>query len=148
MAIGVYHAPREGFAAPTVGDDIITLVAGANEFANLIEAMVAGEGTTSTAMRSRVQQSSAGTTGGGAITPSGSKQGFAASGISAFTTWATQPTAGAVLLPMPFNLNGGGFYWHSGPEDEEKSFVNANLSLEHGLGSGNMSALLSWREQF
>jgi len=148
MAIGVYHAPREGFSAPTVGDDIITLVAGASEFANLIEVMVGGEGTTSTAMRSRVQRSSSGTTGGGAITPSGAKQGFAASGIDAFTTWSSQPTAGAVLIPMPFNLNGGGFYWHAGPEDEAKSFVNGNMSLEHGLGAGSMTALLSWREQF
>ncbi len=148
MSIGVYHAPREGFAAPAVGDDIITLVAAANEFANLIEVMVGGEGTTSTAMRTRLQQSSGGTTGGGPITPSGAKQGFVASGISAFTTWATQPTSGAVLLPLPFNLNGGGMFWKSGPEDEAKSFVNGNMSLEHGLGAGNISALLSWREQF
>jgi hypothetical protein len=149
MAIGVYKAVRENITAPTVGDDIMTLVAAANQSADVVEASIGGLGTTSVAMSARLQLSTGGVTGGGALTPTGSKQGFAAAGIVANTTWGTQPSAsGGVLLPMPFNLNGGGFYWHSGPRDEEMTFFNRNFSYEHGLGAGNISALLTWREMF
>lgn len=101
---------------PTGGQDIITVVTASGRRARLIDVQVVGAGSSSAAQRLLAGRSTAGTTGGGAITPSKAEhteQPAAASTVN--TTWSVQPTLETNAHVVGWNALGGINKWQTQP---------------------------------
>ena len=84
---------------PNTANDLITLVSAANRRLKLKAVSIFSHGTTASANQVVVSRSTAGTTGGGALTPQAVHADNPAASTVANTTWAVQPalTAGSAL---------------------------------------------------
>jgi hypothetical protein len=120
-------------------NDILTLISAANRRVKILEVIVAGQGTASAAGEIRLQRSTGGTTGGGAVTPEkGIDADIPAASTTVNTTWAAQPTlSGTPYKRLPANANGGVFRWVAIPNKEELEFRNGDqVSIRPSIGTG------------
>lgn len=93
---------------PTGGQDALSLISGANRRIRLISLKVNGRGSTSAAQQFIVSRATAGTTPGGAITPSkGEHSEQPAANFTTATTWAAQPTPETNGEVLGWNALGG-----------------------------------------
>lgn len=97
---------------PTAGQDVLTIQPAASRRVRFRYANVMGNGSSSAAQALQLGRSTAGATGGGAITPdkySHSEQVAAAAVVN--TTWTVQPTLGTNTHVLGFNALGGNQSW-------------------------------------
>ena len=121
---------------PTAGNDILTYVSAANRRARLVEVIVAGLGSTSTAQQVQVGRSTGGTTGGGAITPDKfdhTEQPAAVGTVN--TTWSVQPTIGTNTHTLGYNSLGGAIVWKAPGGRAYEARNGENISVR-ALASG------------
>lgn len=150
--MSVYSATVANAAIANFTNDIMTLVPAANRRVQLIEVMVAGMGTASAAGQINVYNvTTAGVTGGGAITPVKFDFYAPASASTVNTTWATQPVVGAVpQIQLPVNANGGIFRWVARPGEEIYAIgglsANMEISIRASVGSGTYTTTITWAE--
>jgi hypothetical protein len=125
--------------SPKVANDLLTIIAPANKSIRILHITAWGEATSSTAMRTVIQRSTGGTTGGGAATPEKLNTSDPAAGLTAYTTWSAQPTlSGSPLFNRSWNAFGGGFDLPL--EDKPIHLVNSEqLSIRNTVGTGLMS---------
>lgn len=123
---------------PTVGNDLMTIIAPANKIIRLKRIRASGEATASTVMRTIIQRSTGGVTGGGALTPEKANTSDPAASTVVDTTWATQPTlSGAPHYNEGWNAFGGGFDLTL--DGREIYLVNSEqLSIRADTGTGVM----------
>jgi len=133
-----YTVSRKG-VTPTVGNDLMTIIAPANKMIRIKRIRVTGEATASTAMRTVIQRSTGGTTPGGALTPEKTTTSDPAASTVVDTTWATQPTlSGSPLYNEGWNAFGGGFDLTL--DGRELYLVNSEqVSIRADAGTGVMS---------
>lgn len=110
--MGHYLVSRSSYT-PTVGNDILTVIAAAGRPVVLRKIGLVGLGTVFEVQGVRATRSTGGTTGGGALTPSKRHTDQAAFAGTVYTTWAAQPTLvsddGGVR--MGFRADGGVNWW-------------------------------------
>lgn len=130
-----YVVKRENIT-PTAGQDILTIITPSSRRARVVQVTIGGLGSTSAAQQALIGRSTAGTTGGGAITPDKfdhSEQPAAASVVD--TTWSVQPTIGTNTTALGWNALGGAIVWNA-PKGTGYEARNAeNISLR-ALASG------------
>jgi len=101
---------------PTAAQDFFTIISNATRSFAILELDAEGAGTASAYTETGVYRvTSAGTTGGGAITPVPVNPALAAFGGTVDTTWTTQPTVGSLIHTMPINSNGQRYFWRAMP---------------------------------
>lgn len=133
-------------------NDIATLVPAASRRVWVTEIMVAGMGTSSAASQINANRvTTAGATGGGAITASPWDAFSAASASSLFTTWTTQPVVSASLVSLAVNANGGIYRWVARPGQELNAIgsqaTNMQISFRASVnGGGNYTIEVTWIE--
>lgn len=134
----VYTVTRKG-VTPTVGSDLMTLIAPANKMLRIKRIRASGEATASTVMRTIIQRSTGGTTPGGALTPEKANTSDPAASTVIDTTWAAQPTlSGAAHYNEGWNAFGGGFDLTL--DGREIYLVNSEqLSIRADAGAGVMN---------
>lgn len=88
-------------------NDSITIIAAATRPLLIASVKIGGMGTASAANEIKLARSTAGTTGGGALTPAPLNPSHAAAACTVYTTWSAQPTLGVVLSRLNVNANGG-----------------------------------------
>lgn len=124
---------------PNVSNDLMTFVLASNHPCYVKRIRCTGEATAATAMRTLIERSTGGTTGGGSITPEKTNTGDAAANTTIYTTWSAQPTlSGRPLYNESWNAFGGGFdltldgreIWLVGTDQ---------LSIRNTVGTGLMS---------
>lgn len=109
--MGRYVVSRDN-VTPTGGQDVLTLISPANRRLRVAEISVVGRGSTSAAQQLIASRSTAGTTPGGAITPS--KADYTDQPAATFTTattWAAQPTPETNGEIIGWNALGGPNRW-------------------------------------
>jgi hypothetical protein len=118
--VSIYSATVSNTSISSTANDIMTIVPAASTIIQIVEFTVAGCGTASSAAQINIYNiTTAGTTGGGAITPSKFNPAYApASGSTVSTTWSTQPTVGVIIVPLAVNGNGGIYRWVARPGEE------------------------------
>lgn len=133
-----YTVSRKG-VTPTVGNDLMTIIAPANKMIRVKRIRATGEATASTAMRTIIQRSTGGVTPGGALTPEKTNTSDPAASSTINTTWGTQPTlSGSPLYNEGWNAFGGGFDLTL--DGRELYLVNSEqLSIRADVGTGAMS---------
>ncbi len=141
----LYTVRREG-VSPTLNQDIMTIIAPANKMIRIKRIRVSGEDTTSTAIRTVIQRSTGGITGGGAITPEKANSSDPAASMTINTTWATQPTlSGGAHYAESWNSFGGGFDLTL--DGRELYLVNSEqLSIRNTVGAPKMSIAVEIEE--
>jgi hypothetical protein len=110
-----YTILRDNFT-PTAAQDGFTIVTASGRRSRLVELNVTGQGSSSAAQRVIAARSTAGTTGGGAITPNKAEhtdQPAAASTVN--TTWSVQPTLDTNGVVLGYNALGGANRWTTQP---------------------------------
>jgi hypothetical protein len=128
---------------PTVGNDLITVLATAAVIFQVIDVLIGGMGTASAAQSVNVQRTTAGTTPT-SQTPSPTNPNSPAATVTASTGWSVQPTAGVILLSLPVNANGGVVRWLAAPGEEILTLVSTNISLRQGVGTVAENANIVW----
>ena len=105
-----YTVKRIGIT-PTVGNDIMNIVAPANKAIRIKRIRASGEATVSTVMRTEIKRSTGGAAPSGALTPGKMNGSDPAAAASIYTAWATQPTpeTGDGGYVEGWNAFGGGF---------------------------------------
>ena len=131
---------------PTVGNDLLTIIAPANKMIRSKRIRASGEATASTVMRTILQRSTGGATGGGALTPEKANTSDPAAGATVNTTWGTQPTlSGSPLYNEGWNAFGGGFDLTL--DGREIYLVNSEqLSIRADAGAGVMDLEVEFEE--
>lgn len=121
---------------PNTANDLMTIIASANKAVRIKRIRVSGEATASTVMRTVIQRSTGGTTGGGALTPRPLSTTDPAAGSTVNTTWATQPTlSNDPIYNEGWNAFGGGFDLTL--DGREIYLVNSEqLSIRNTVGTG------------
>lgn len=118
----IYNIIRSNVALST-SNDFFTVISGANRSYLVLEIDAEGDGNTSSYNEFGIYRvATAGTTGGGAITPvpvdapnlTGTTPAIAFSGV-VDTTWSTQPTVGNLVHNVPLNANGQRYFWRANP---------------------------------
>ena len=95
---------------PSAANDLVTIIASSGFPVRIKRIRCTGEASSSTVMRTVIQRSTGGTTGGGAVTPDKCNTSDGAANTVANTTWATQPTlSGTPHYNESWNAQGGGF---------------------------------------
>ena len=132
---------------PNTANDLVTLISGANLPVRLKRIRCSGEATASTVMRTIVQRSTGGTTGGGALTPEKTSTADSASGTVVNTTWSAQPTlSGSPIYNESWNAYGGGFdLTLDGREIELRG--TEQISIRNIVGTGTLSVDVEFEEQ-
>jgi hypothetical protein len=135
-----YTLSRSNVANST-SNDLLTLISASARKLRLLEILVVGMGTTSTALEVAVFRSTGGTTGGGALTPAKLDTDTANQAFTNFTTWSVQPTlSGDPVIPrQAFNANGGIMRFVCSPRDEVLIRNGEQFSVRGVLGAGNLS---------
>ncbi len=137
--------------ALSTSNDIMTFTPAANRRIQIIEVSVGGMGTASAANELGVfDVTTAGVTGGGALTPTKLDR-FAPSAASTVnTTWTTQPVVGGEILGLPVNANGGIYRWVARPGEEinvtGSATTNFQLSLRSKVGTSNVTVTVVFTE--
>jgi len=133
-----YTVSRKG-VTPTVGNDLMTIIAPANKMIRIKRIRASAEATASTIMRTIMQRSTGGTTPGGALTPEKASTSDPAASTVINTTWATQPTlSGSPHYNEGWNAFGGGFDLTL--DGREIYLVNSEqLSIRQEVGGGVMN---------
>lgn len=109
--MGRYTVTRDNFT-PTGGQDALTIISPSSRRLRIVEVSVAGRGTTSAAQQFIASRSTAGTTPGGAITPSkGDSTDQPAAAFTTATTWSVQPTPETNGEVIGWNALGGQNRW-------------------------------------
>jgi hypothetical protein len=120
--------------------DIMTIIPPASRRVQLIEVSISGMGTSSAANEVGIYRSTAGTTGGGAITAAKMSTDAPAAGSTVDTTWSVQPTLGTKVLALGCNSNGGIYRWVARPGEEIETRGGVDqISIRAAVGSGNVS---------
>jgi hypothetical protein len=140
--------------ALTAGNDVITLVPASSRRIWVTEFSMQGMGTSSAASEvDLLYITTAGVTGGGALTPS--KDVYApASASTVNTTWGTQPVVGTEPVcgaALCANANGGIYRWTARPGQEANCIGGIANGLGFSLrtrvaGGGNYTVSLTWQE--
>lgn len=141
----LYTYTRLG-VTPNTTDDLMTIIAPANKMVRIRRVQVWGEATTSTVMRTRIQRSTGGTTGGGAITAEKANTSDPAASAVVNTTWATQPSlSGNPQYTLAWNAFGGGVDLVL--DGRELYLVNSEqLSIRQAAGTGVLSLTVELEE--
>lgn len=120
---------------PTASQDFFTIISNATRSFAILELDAEGGGTASAYTETGVYRvGTAGTTGGGAITPAPVNPAQAAFGGVVNTTWSVQPTIGALIHTMPINSNGQRYFWRAMP-----NLSNAIWSPGGAVAAGTVS---------
>lgn len=99
---------------PTAGNDALTIISAANRRCRIVQVTVAGRGTTSAAQGLELSRGTAGTTPGGAITPSKAEHTDQPSAsFTTATTWAAQPTPDTNKISLGHNALGGAIVYNA-----------------------------------
>lgn len=140
-----YTVSRKG-VTPTVGNDLMTIIAPANKMIRIKRIRASGEAAASTVMRTIIQRSTGGTTPGGALIPEKANTSDPAASTVINTTWATQPTlSGNPLYSEGWNAFGGGFDLTL--DGRELYLVNAEqVSIRADVGVGPMNLDVEFEE--
>jgi len=141
----VYTVSRKN-VTPTVGNDLMTIVAPATSVIRIKRIRASGEAAASTVMRTIIQRSTGGATGGGALTPEKANTSDPAASSTVNTTWGTQPTlSGSPLYNEGWNAFGGGFDLTL--DGREIYLVNSEqLSIRADAGTGVMDVEVEFEE--
>lgn len=149
----LYNIIRANTALPASTNDFMTIISGATRSFLIVEIDAEGDGNTSTYNEFGIYRvTTAGTTGGGAITPvpvdspnmTGTTPAIAFSG-TVDTTWTTQPTVGSLIHNVPINANGQRYFWRANPNLSNAIVVpggnNAagTVSVRPSTGTSNIS---------
>ncbi len=131
---------------PTVGNDLLTIIAPANKAIRIKRIRASGEATASTAMRTLIQRSTGGS-GSVPLTPEKMSTTDSAAGSTIVQAWiTTQPTpSGNALYSEGWNAFGGGFDLTL--DGREIYLVNAEqLSIRADAGVGLMDLDVEFEE--
>lgn len=131
---------------PTVGNDLLTIIAPANKAIRIKRIRASGEALASTAMRTLIQRSTGGS-GSIPLTPEKTSTTDPAAGSTIVQVWlTTQPTpSGNPLYSEGWNAFGGGFDLTL--DGREIYLVNAEqLSIRADLGTGLMDLDVEFEE--
>jgi hypothetical protein len=109
--MGTRYIVKRRAVTPVAGEDLITVVSPANRAIELVEFSVGGRHTASSPQVLECGTSTAGTTGGGAITPTKEDADSEAADSTVNTTWVAQPTMDTNPLGASFNSLGGAYRW-------------------------------------
>lgn len=94
-----------------------TISSPASRRIRVVEAIVAGQGSSSAAQGLVMSRSATGTTPTNTVTPTPHPHAeVPAATFTANRTWATAPAGSANGIVMPFNALGGGFRWAATPQ--------------------------------
>ena len=140
-----YTVSRTGVTA-VVTNDLMTIIAGTGLPVKIKRIRASGEDTSSTAMRTVVQRSTGGTTGGGALTPEKTNTSDAAAGTIVYTTWSVQPTlSGSPLYVEGWNSFAGGFDLTL---DGREIYLRSaeQLSIRNTVGTGTVDIEVEFEE--
>jgi hypothetical protein len=109
--MSVYTATVSNATLSSTTNDILTIVPASGRIIQLIEFSLMGMGSASSPCQVNLYNiTTAGVTGGGAITPTPVNPGYAPAATAVVdTTWGTQPVVGSIILPLGVNANGGIF---------------------------------------
>lgn len=120
---------------PVAAQDFMTIISNATRSFAIIELDAEGAGTASAYTEMGIYRvSTAGTTGGGALVPTPVNPAQPAFGGVVDTTWAAQPTVGALIHTMPVNSNGQRYFWRAMP-----NLSNAIWSPGGAVAAGTIS---------
>lgn len=150
--MSMYSATVSNASVSSTTNDIMTLVPLSNRRVQLIEFTVAGVGTASSAAQINAYQvTTAGVTGGGAITANKFDFYAPTQASSVFTTWTTQPVVGSIIIPLACNANGGIYRWVARPGEEIYAIgglaTNMQISIRASLApSTNFTVSIVWME--
>lgn len=110
-----YWVKRENYT-PTAAQDALTVISAAGRRLRILQVLAGGVGVSSAPQGIAMSRSAAGTTPGGAITPSKAEHtDQPASTFTTATTWAVQPTPETNGMDVSFNALGGMGPWTAGP---------------------------------
>jgi len=155
----IYNVQRQNIALSTTAD-FMTIISGATRSFLILEIDAEGDGTSSLYNEFGIYRvGTAGSTGGGAITPvaidspnmTGTTPAIALSGV-VDTTWTTQPTLGSLIHQCPINNNGQRYFWRANPNLSNAIVcpggANAagTISVRSITGTGNTSIRLQIAE--
>lgn len=108
-----YNVARSN-VLPVTGQDFLTIISNATRSFGITELDFEGAGNTSNYTEMGVYRvSAAGTTPGGAVTPTPVNPAQPAFGGSTATTYAAQPTIAALIHNIPVNSNGQRYFWRA-----------------------------------
>jgi hypothetical protein len=138
-----YTVSRTG-VTPTPANDVMTIIAPAGGAVKVKRIRASGEDGSSTPMRTVIQRSTGGTTGGGPLTPEKDNVSDAAAGTVVNTTWSAQPAlSGSPLYVEGWNTFGGGFDLTL--DGREIWLLNSQqLSIRNTVGTGTSE----WEVEF
>jgi len=120
---------------PTASQDFFTIISNSTRSFGILELDAEGAGTSSAYTETGVYRvTTAGNTGGGAITPVPVNPASSAAGFTVDTTWTTQPTVGSLIQTMPINSNGQRYFWRAMP-----NLSNAIWSPGGAVAAGTVS---------
>jgi hypothetical protein len=124
---------------PTITNDLMTIISPSGKTVRVKRIRASGEATSSTAMRTVIQRSTGGTTGGGAITPDKQSNTDPSASTIVDTTWSAQPTLSSIPhYNESWNAFGGGFDLTL--DGREIYLSNGDqLSIRNTIGTGLMS---------
>jgi hypothetical protein len=106
-------------AALSTTNDTMSLIPASSRIDWIIEVSVGGMGTSSVANEVDVfNQTTAGTTGSGAVTAQKFSPDSNAVGSVVDSAWTTQPVVGQPFIALPVNSNGGIYRWVARPGEE------------------------------
>jgi hypothetical protein len=138
-----YTVARDNVTA-TGGNDVLTCISGANRRIRVVEVSVAGRGTSSAAQQFQVGRSTAGTTPGGAITPSKADHtDQPAANFTTATTWAAQPTLETNYEVVGWNALGGANRWIPPKGSIMEARNGENISVRAPSGPTYQAASIS-----
>ena len=133
-------------ATMNTSNDLMTIISNATRSFGILEIDAEGCGTASAYTETAVYRvTTAGTTGGGAITPVPLNPANPAFGGVVDTTWSTQPTVGAKLQQIPVNSNGQRYMWRYGGNilnvlwSPGGAVAAGTISIRPTTASGNIS---------
>lgn len=105
--------------AQSLTNDTMTLTPASSRVDWIIEVSIGGMGTSSVAGEMDIyNQTTAGTTGGGAVTAQKFSPDSNSAGSTMNSTWTTQPVVGQPFIALPVNANGGIYRWVARPGEE------------------------------
>jgi hypothetical protein len=134
-----YILSRSNVALST-SDDTLTIISASSRRFRLVEVLIGGMGTASAANELRVNRSTGGTTGGGALTPVKESADAPTQAFTNFTTWSAQPSlSGDPLIRLPVNANGGVVRWLARADEQFECRNGEQLSFRSATGTSNVS---------
>lgn len=137
--MGAHYSVNRTNAALSLTNDSVTLICPSTRALKIKEIAISGAGTTSTYNEVLVSRSTGGATGGGAITPTPLAPLSPASGVTANTTWTTQPTIGATIRRLAVNGNGAINRVVFPPGQEIDVPPSGQISIRSAVGTANVT---------